>query len=133
MDSRVRFGVGLPQLYDPELGARFARRAEQLGFAHLWTLDAVVGSATSHAPVLDGMHALTFAAAVTERIGLGMAVIVLPRRLPVLLAKELATVDRFSGGRLIAGVGLGYDDEQTAVGSAIRPAGACSVSPRGSR
>jgi len=98
------------------LVARFARRAERLGFAHLWALDAVVGSATSHAPVLDGMHALTFAAAVTERIGLGMAVIVLPRRLPAPLAKELATVDRLSGGRLIAGVGLGYDDEQTAAG-----------------
>src|SRR5215213_4077286 len=116
MDGRVRFGVGLPQLYDPDLVARFARRAERLGFAHLWALDAVVGSATSHAPVLDGMHALTFAAAVTERIGLGMAVIVLPRRLPAPLAKELATVDRLSGGRLIAGVGLGYDDEQTAAG-----------------
>jgi probable F420-dependent oxidoreductase len=116
MDGPVRFGVGLPQLHGPELLTRFVRRAEQLGFARLWTLDAVVGSATSHAPALDGVHALTFAAAVTERIGLGIAVIVLPRRLPALLAKELATVDRLSCGRLIVGVGLGYDDEETAGG-----------------
>ena len=116
MDARVRVGVGLPQLYDPELLARFARRAEELGFAHAWSLDAVVGSSTSHAPVLDGLHTLTFAAAVTERIGLGMALIVMPRRLPALLAKELAAIDRFSGGRLIVGVGLGYDDEETAGG-----------------
>jgi probable F420-dependent oxidoreductase len=116
MDGRVRFGVGLPQLHGAELLVRFARRAEQLGFARLWTLDTVVGSTTSHARALDCVHALTFAGAVTERIGLGVAVIVLPRRLPALLARELATVDQFCGGRLTVGVGLGYDDEEIAAG-----------------
>jgi probable F420-dependent oxidoreductase len=66
--------------------------------------------------VLDGMHALTFAAAVTERIGLGLAVIVLPRRLPAPLAREIASLDRLSGGRLVVGFGVGYDDEETAAG-----------------
>jgi probable F420-dependent oxidoreductase len=112
----VRFGVGLPQWGGPEQLANFARRAEELGFARLWTLDAVVGGATSHTPVLDGMHALTYAAAVTERTGLGIAVIVLPRRVPALLAREIATLDRLTGGRLIVGFGVGYDDEETAAG-----------------
>ena len=116
MDGLVRFGVALPQLHGPELLARFARRAQELGFSRLWTLEAVVGGATSRAPVLDGVHALTFASAATERIGVGLAVVVLPRRLPALLASELASVDRLSGGRLIVGVALGYDDEETAAG-----------------
>jgi probable F420-dependent oxidoreductase len=117
--AAVRCSVGLPQMLGPD-GAdvlvRFARRAEELGFARLWTMDGVVGGATSHAPLIDGLHALTYAAALTDTIPLGIAVIVLPRRNPALLAKELASIDRLSGGRLTVGVGLGAGGDDTAAG-----------------
>jgi probable F420-dependent oxidoreductase len=113
-----RISVGLPQLLldeSPDVVRRFAVRAEELGFARLWAMDSVPGSATARAPQLDGLHVLTTAAAVTEVIGLGIAVIVLAARNPAQLAKELATIDRLSGGRLIVGVGVGRK-EPTAAG-----------------
>src|SRR6266496_3300799 len=113
-----RISVGLPQLLHdepPDVVRRYAVRAEELGFARLWSLDSVPGSATARVPLLDGLNVLTTAAAVTDAIGLGIAVIVLPARNPAQLAKELATIDRLSGGRLIVGVGVGRK-EPTAAG-----------------
>lgn len=109
-----RISVGLPQLLaddHPALVTRFAQRAEELGFSGLFVLDSAPGGPTAHAPILDGLHTLSYAAAVTREIVLGVAVIVLPRRNPVLLAKQLATIDQLSGGRLVVGVGLGGSDE----------------------
>jgi probable F420-dependent oxidoreductase len=116
--GELRISVGLPQLlHDQEADVvrRYAVRAEELGFARLWSLDAVPGSATARVPLLDGLHVLTTAAAVTGAIGLGIAVIVLPARNPALLAKELATIDRLSGGRLVVGVGVGRSEPAAAV------------------
>jgi probable F420-dependent oxidoreductase len=115
--SELRFSVGLPQLLpgDVDVVLRYAVRAEELGFAGLWALDAVPGAATARVPLLDGLHLLTTAAAMTRAIGLGIAVIVLPARNPAQLARELATIDRLSGGRLIVGVGVGRR-EPTAAG-----------------
>jgi probable F420-dependent oxidoreductase len=113
-----RLSVGLPQLLgdqEPQVVKRFAARAEELGFAGLWSLDSVPGSATSRVPLLDGLHALTVSATVTDTIGLGIAVIVLAARNAPQLAKELATIDRLSGGRLTVGVGVGRQ-EPTAAG-----------------
>jgi len=116
--NEPRFSVGLPQLLHDEPAdviRRYATRAEELGFARLWTLDSVPGSATSRVPLLDGLHCLTTAAAVTNTIGLGIAVIVLAARNPPHLARELATLDQLSGGRLVVGVGVGRS-EPTAAG-----------------
>jgi probable F420-dependent oxidoreductase len=113
-----RVSVALPQLLDgeaPEVVLHYARRAEQLGFAGLWSLDSVPGSATSRVALLDGLHLLTAAAAVTDSIRLGIAVLVLPARNPAQLARELATIDRLSGGRLTVAVGIGRK-EPTAAG-----------------
>jgi probable F420-dependent oxidoreductase len=82
-------------------------RAEALGFTGLWTLDSPAGNRTAHTPLLDGLQVLSHVAAVTDRPRLGVAVIVMGRRQPALLARELATIDRLSGGRLVVGVGLG--------------------------
>jgi probable F420-dependent oxidoreductase len=116
--ANPRLSVGLPQLVDDQASdvvRRYAVRAEELGFARLWSLDSVPGSATARVPLLDGLHVLTTAAAVTGAIGLGIAVIVLPARNAAVLAKELATIDRLSGGRLVVGVGVGRK-EPTAAG-----------------
>ena len=106
-----RISVALPQLLPeqapPGIVSRHAVRAEELGFAGLWVLDAVPGSATSRVPLLGGLHVLATAAAVTHAISIGIAVIVLPAHNATVLARELATIDRLSGGRLTVGVGVG--------------------------
>src|SRR3954452_7599087 len=105
-----RFSVGLVQALegaDPRPVAAYAVRAEALGFDGLWTLDSALGGPTAHTPLLDGLQVLSHAAAVTERPRLGVAVIVMGRRQPALLGRELATFDGLSGGRLVVGVGLG--------------------------
>jgi probable F420-dependent oxidoreductase len=115
-----RFAVGLAQTLegdDPRPVAGYAIKAETLGFSALWTLDSPVGNRTAHEPILDGLHTLSHVAAVTHEPRLGIAVIVLPRRNPAILAKELATIDRLSAGRLTVGVGLGrVEDADTLAG-----------------
>jgi probable F420-dependent oxidoreductase len=115
-----RLAVGLPQTLEadgPRAIAAYAIRAETLGFTGLWTLDSPPGNRTAHWPVLDGLHALSHVAAVTTAPRLGIAVIVLPRRNPAVLARELATIDQLSGGRLVVGVGLGrIEDAGTLAG-----------------
>jgi probable F420-dependent oxidoreductase len=110
----VRYSIGLPQTLPASDVTRFARRAEELGFTGVWTMDSVIGGATGHNDTVDGLHLLSYVSAVTESIGLGIAVIVLPLRNPLLLARELASIDRLSGGRLTVGVGLGMGDEERA-------------------
>jgi probable F420-dependent oxidoreductase len=115
--SEPRFSVGLPQTLegdDPRPVAAYAVRAEALGFAGLWSLDGAVGGPISHNPLLDGLHVLSHVAAVTGAVRLGIAVIVFPRRNPAQLAKDLATIDRLSGGRLTVGVAIGSDDDRIA-------------------
>ena len=91
----------------PRVLVDYARRAEALGFGGLWSIDNAPAGATARQPVLDGLHALSYVASSTTRIALGIAVVVLPRRHPVILARELATMDWLSRGRLVVGVGLG--------------------------
>src|SRR5215216_4109416 len=106
--SGLRLGIGLPQSMgggtaDTGLIRQFATRAEQFGYADLWLTDNLLGGR----PHLEPVTLLAYAAACTERIRLGVSVIILNRRDPVALAKELASLDRLSGGRLTVGVGLG--------------------------
>src|SRR3954447_13512804 len=106
---------GIPQL---------ARTLEDAGFDSLWVPDHVVlprvmasrypfsadGRATwaTDIPYFDALIALSLAAAVTERVGLGTAILVLPQRQPIVTAKQLASLDAASGGRLTVGVGAGW-------------------------
>jgi probable F420-dependent oxidoreductase len=107
-----------------------ARRAEQLGYANLWSFQRLLaptsaGLAPAYLSVLDPTVALSYAAAVTERVGLGVAIINAPFQSPALLAKQLATLDVLSSGRLIAGLGLGWlREEFTASGVPFERRGA---------
>ncbi|HEV7534991.1 MAG TPA: LLM class flavin-dependent oxidoreductase, partial [Acidimicrobiia bacterium] len=109
----MKFGIALPQ-YGPATGdglTAAARQAEDLGFDDVWVADHIavpVGVPYPPSFLLESLATLAFAAAVTTRVGLGTSVLVLPLRQPVIVAKQLATVDRLSGGRLTLGLGAGW-------------------------
>jgi len=110
MTTSVELGVSIPQTFpDRPVDAGFIRhylvRAEGLGFHSAWVVEQVLGSI----PSLEPIELLTYAAAVTERMRLGAAVLLTALRSPVHTAKSLATLDHLSGGRLDVGVGLGAD------------------------
>jgi probable F420-dependent oxidoreductase len=112
---KVRIGIGLGTMTASGTAERFAAvvdRCEELGFDSLWLAERI-GS-----PAPDPLVALAVAAGRTSRLKLGTSVLVLPGRNPVVLAKEMATLDVLSGGRFLPGVGLGIADppEQRAFG-----------------
>ena len=114
----MRFGVHLPQ-YGRAAGAdaitRVARHAEDLGFADVWVSDHLaVPSDAPYPPgfLFEPLITLTWAAAATERVRLGTSVLVLPYRHPLHLAKELGSLDRLSGGRLIVGAAAGWLEKE---------------------
>jgi probable F420-dependent oxidoreductase len=111
---KVRVGIGLGNLRPldgPTLQA-LARAMEANGFDSLWLSERISG------PAPDPVVALTYVAAVTERLKLGTSVSVLPGRNPALVAKEWATLDVLSGGRALPAFGLGivHPVEQQAFG-----------------
>src|SRR3954462_10227481 len=127
----MRLGIHLPHIgrkAGPDTIRRAAIQAEQLGFADVWVSERIIvpqdaaspPPATFWAPVLT----LTWAAACTSRVGLGTIVLVLPMRHPLPLAKELATLQNMSGGRLILGAGVGWlEAEFEALGVPFRERG----------
>ncbi|MFI9379670.1 LLM class flavin-dependent oxidoreductase [Kutzneria sp. NPDC052558] len=84
-----------------------ARRAEDLGFESVWVVDQLV--AGSGVPVLDSLMSLAAAAAVTERVRLGLGVLVVPLRPVVWVAKQVASLQHLSGDRVLLGIGAGGD------------------------
>ncbi len=104
----LRFGIPIPQVFldgraDMELVRTVLQRAEQLGFDSAWVQDQVAGDV----PLLESIGLLSYAAAVTTQLRLGVSVIVLPIRNAPQLAKNISTLDHMSNGRAILGVGLG--------------------------
>jgi probable F420-dependent oxidoreductase len=129
----MRIGAKLPNSGTLPLEAgvpAMARTLEQAGYDSLWVSDHIVlpreirshypfaidGKATwpSDLPYLDALIMLALAAAATERVRLGTAVLVLPLRSPLEFAKQAATIDAVSGGRLELGVGAGWLAEEFA-------------------
>lgn len=110
------FGINMGVCSHPEVAARVARAAEKAGFDSVWTGEHVVlpdpqvppSPLPPTYPLLDPAVALAFVAAHTTTIRLGTGIIILPQRNPLVLAKELASVDVLSNGRLIFGLGIGY-------------------------
>ena len=110
------FGVGSGALADAEGVAEVARAAEDLGYESVWVGEhpvlidphAAPSPLPSHSELLDPVAVLAYAAAQTTTVKLGTGIVILPLRNPVILAKQLASVDVLSKGRLLVGVGVGY-------------------------
>jgi alkanesulfonate monooxygenase SsuD/methylene tetrahydromethanopterin reductase-like flavin-dependent oxidoreductase (luciferase family) len=107
----MKLGVVLPTM-SPRDGApgdvaAAARHAEELGFESVWVVDQLI--AGTGVPLLDSLTSLAAAAAVTERVGLGAGVLILPLRPVVWMAKQVASLQYLSGDRVLLGVGAGGD------------------------
>jgi probable F420-dependent oxidoreductase len=112
----------------PEGALGLARLAEKHGFESLWTVEHTVVPAqyrsaypysadgrmpgTEDHPIPDPLVWLTFVASATERVRLATGIVILPQRNPVTFAKEVATLDVLSGGRVTLGVGIGWLAEE---------------------
>ncbi len=127
----MKFGIAFANagpLGDPELAVGLARLAEELGFESLWTVEHVVvptgyASEYPYSPdgrmpggeqvaITDPLIWLAYVAAATTRIRLATGILILPQRNPLVLAKEVATLDRLSGGRVDLGIGVGWLREE---------------------
>ncbi|HEY0359327.1 MAG TPA: TIGR03619 family F420-dependent LLM class oxidoreductase [Mycobacteriales bacterium] len=118
--TRVPLGFGLPvsgSWATPENLTGVARRAEALGYVSLWSFQRLLNPAGGdYGPMYRSVHdpliTLAYAAAVTDRIRLGTAVVNAPFYAPLVLAKQLISLDVLSGGRLDVGLGLGWSPEE---------------------
>jgi alkanesulfonate monooxygenase SsuD/methylene tetrahydromethanopterin reductase-like flavin-dependent oxidoreductase (luciferase family) len=128
MTDRLKFGLyGLLRGdVDPGTLARRGQLAEQAGFESLWVGDHIaLPGQDGEQPRLEVVVAVSYLAAVTATVRLGFGVIVLPQRQPVLLARQLSSIDILSRGRLMAGFGVGYvEPELRALGVPLAERGA---------
>lgn len=113
---------------EPDEAAFFAKSCEQAGVESLWTVEHVVVPAGYRAqypyspsgkmpgpedsPIPDPLVWLAYVAAATQRIKLATGILILPQRHPAYVAKEVATLDRLSKGRVILGIGIGWLQEE---------------------
>ncbi len=109
MPQSTRYSISLPKAVDAPL-ADYARQAEQMGFWGAWTVDHAVSEEHAEDPTLDALHTMTHVAAVTTTLRVGVAVLVLPRRNPAQLARDIGTMDVLSRGRVTLAVGMGGVD-----------------------
>ena len=125
MTNTERFGVFLPSfIWEGDGPARargivdFARTVEDLGFESIFITDHLLTARQFYSvSFLEPISTLSLVAGVTDRVKLGTSVMVLPLREPVLLAKQLATLNFLSHGRLVLGAGIGwYPPEYAATG-----------------
>jgi probable F420-dependent oxidoreductase len=110
-------GIAIPQDLIFKSGGmapirRFVQRADVLNYDSLWVMEGIV----SRAPNLEPVSILSYAAALTQKVRLGVAVIVLTQRNPVQLAKALTSLDRVSDGRLDVGIGIGRQGAEAVFG-----------------
>jgi probable F420-dependent oxidoreductase len=120
----MQIGVVFPQTEfgnDPSAMKDYAQTAEELGFTHILAYDHVLGANpnrpggfsgpyTYQTPFHEVFVLFSFMAGVTQRIGLATGILILPQRQATLVAKQAASLDVVSGGRLRLGVGLGWNE-----------------------
>src|SRR5262249_5321016 len=128
--SLALFGLHRGSSADPETLARRARLAEDAGFESFWVGDHIAlpvedGDNPAREARLEALTVLAHLAALTRRVRLALRAIVMPQRQPVLLAKQLTSIDVLSNGRLIVGIGVGYlEPELKALGASLADRGA---------
>jgi len=129
----MRLAVEFPSVAyreGPDAVARLARAIEDIGYDELDMFDHVVmgfplegrarGPYPAGMPILEAFMTLAYVAALTRRVRLGTEVLVLPQRQPVLVAKQISTLDTLSGGRVRLGIGVGWQEsEYEALGEAF--------------
>jgi probable F420-dependent oxidoreductase len=117
-DLNLRFGIALPTY---PAGAtvdgvvEVAQAAQELGFTSAWTTDHVIlprDEAGPYESIFEPLMTLAYVAGKIDTISLGISVIVVPQRNGIVLAKELATLDHLCSGRLIVGVGAGWNEAE---------------------
>lgn len=127
----MKFGLGYANTIpftDPARATDLVVAAEEVGFESVWTVEHVIWPhqydsvypyhpsgkmpGTPEVPIPDPLVWLTWVAAATSRIRLGTGVMILPLRNPLVLAKQLATIDHLSGGRMVLGIGAGWLEEE---------------------
>lgn len=127
----MKFGIAFANtgpFAHPAAAVEFAQAAEAAGFESLWTVEHVVVPSGYDSPypydpsgkmpggedfpIPDPLIWLSYVAAATSRINLATGILILPQRNPVVLAKELATLDHLSGGRMLLGIGVGWLEEE---------------------
>ncbi len=131
MMSNMEFGIAFANTlqFTEHAGlVALAQSAESAGFDSLWTVEHVIFpdgyqseypydrsgkmAADASSPIPDPLIWLSFVAAATTTLRLGTGILILPQRNPLILAKEVATLDRLSGGRVELGVGVGWLEEE---------------------
>lgn len=121
----MNFGIAsinLGVVAQPSLLVEIAQRAEATGFESLWTVEHLVLADPQRRPsplppdawLLEPLITLSYVAARTSRLRLGTGVLILPFRNPVVLAKQIASLDVLSAGRVLLGVGVGYVESEFA-------------------
>ncbi|MCP2248626.1 LLM class F420-dependent oxidoreductase [Lentzea aerocolonigenes] len=132
MDIGVQ-GLNFGDTAGPDETRRLAQLAESLGYHSWWASDHVVLPSPKVDPspsepdtvIVDPIAHLGFVAASTSRLELATGILILPQRNPLVLAKQVASLDLLSGGRFTLGVGAGYlEPEMTAVGASFEDRGA---------
>jgi alkanesulfonate monooxygenase SsuD/methylene tetrahydromethanopterin reductase-like flavin-dependent oxidoreductase (luciferase family) len=135
----MKYGVALPAFgrdASPEAIVRVAEAAERIGLASIWTFERLMRQTRQpvrfgpysmvlpdfYANVYDPLETLAYVAARTSRIRLGTSVLDALFHSPVVLGRRLATLDRFSGGKVVAGLGQGWMEQEFA---------AAGISPKG--
>lgn len=114
------FAINYGTCGDPANAVRVAQAAEAAGMESVWAAEHIVlpdpmagrSPLPPETPLLDIGVALTLVAAHTQTLRIGSGIIVLPQRNPLVLAKQLASIDVVSGGRLLVGVGAGYLEQE---------------------
>ncbi|MDA4129570.1 MAG: TIGR03619 family F420-dependent LLM class oxidoreductase [Thaumarchaeota archaeon] len=126
----MKFGVCVPNYGDSMSvdGVRsIAIEAEKLGYDSIWTTDHLLmpkNSGTPYEKIVDSITTLAFLAPQTSRVKLGISSLVLGMRNPVVVAKQLASLDAFTGGRILLAMSVGWNEKEFShVGSDFRTRG----------
>jgi alkanesulfonate monooxygenase len=104
----MRNFTAFPQMPDARELVEYGVRMEALGFDSLWVWDHILLGVDPHFPIIDSLSLLTAVGARTKKIKLGTGILVLPLRNPVLLAKQLSSMDLLTQGRLLLGMASGW-------------------------